>query len=218
MLYTVIMVLVIVTLVAIFSTRKQTEILNAQGKSIKDMGSANRNAIEYSAYTATAGVVCIVLTMLVLFHLRRSQEELKRHSQNLEREYRKREEALQESIGRETQAQLQAQRQSEIVDRLLHSIGNAINSVTVGLDTIRINMADRALTHHLRSLANAVKEHQDAFGDYIEDDVQGQKVAQFITALADDFEEHDKELAETAERVYERAEHIADIIRETRQY
>ena len=79
-------------------------------------------------------------------------------------------------------------------------------------------MADRALTHHLCSLANAVAEHQDAFGDYVENDPQGQKVAQFIIALADDFTEHDRRLAETANRVYERAEYIANIIREIREH
>ncbi len=79
-------------------------------------------------------------------------------------------------------------------------------------------MVDRALTHHLCSLANAVAEHQDAFGDYVENDPQGQKVAEFIIALADDFAEHDRRLAETARRVHERAEYIANIIREIREH
>ncbi len=79
-------------------------------------------------------------------------------------------------------------------------------------------MTNRALTHHLRSLANAVAEHQDAFGDYVANDPQGQKVAEFIIALADEFTEHDKKLAETARRVHERAEYIANIIREIREH
>ena len=118
---------------------------------------------------------------------------LKRRCQNLEQECKEKEEALQESARREAQARTQTQRESEVVDGLLHTIGDAINSVTIGLDTIQANTAGRTLTHHLRSLANAVEAHQDAFGDYVENDPQGQKVAQFIIALADDFAEHERE-------------------------
>jgi len=110
-----------------------------------------------------------------------------------------------------------AGRESEIVDELVHSIGNAITSVTIGIGTIRENVANGKPTRHLLSLAKAVDEHQDDFGDYVKNDPQGQKVAPFIIALADDLAKHDRELAKTANRVHERAEHIANIIRKTQQ-
>jgi signal transduction histidine kinase len=111
------------------------------------------------------------------------------------------------------EAQAYAQGRLEIVDTILHNIGNAINSVTIGIGTVQENLANNRLTNHLLSLANAIKEHQDDFDGYIKNDPQGQKVAPFIIALADDFARQDEELAKTVNRVCERAKHIADIIR-----
>jgi len=111
------------------------------------------------------------------------------------------------------EAQAYAQGRLEIVDTILHNIGNAINSVTIGTGTIQERLLNSKLTQHLLCLANAIKEHQDDFIDYVKNDPQGQKVAPFIIALADDFAKQDEELAKTVTRVRERAEHIADIIR-----
>lgn len=149
--------------------------------------------------------------------LKISQGQLEARIQSLEHKCGKQETALQESAARETQACARAQEKSETIDRLIHIIGNAINSVTIGLGTIQTSMSNRTLTRYLRSLADAVEAHQNAFGDYVENDPQGQKVAQFIVALAKDFAQHDEELAMTATRVHERAEHIANVIRETQE-
>ena len=111
------------------------------------------------------------------------------------------------------EAQAYAQGRLEIMDTILHNIGNAINSVTIGTGTIQESIVDSRLTQHLLSLANVIKEHQDDFIDYVKNDPQGQKVAPFIVALADDFTKQGEELAKTVGRVRERAEHIADIIR-----
>ena len=124
------------------------------------------------------------------------------------------EEALRESMKREAQAY--AQGRLEVINTILHNIGNAINNVTIGISTIEETLAKSKLTRYLISLANAVKEHQDSFADYIQNDPQGQKVAPFIIALADDFMTQDEELAKIVDRVRKRAEHIADIIRTER--
>jgi len=126
-------------------------------------------------------------------------------------ERKRTEEALRESVEREAQAY--AQGRLEIVDTILHNIGNALNSVTIGIGTIQENLVNNRLMGHFRSLANAIKEHQGDFTDYVKNDPQGQKVAPFIIALADDFAKQDEELVKTVSRVRERAEHIADIIR-----
>jgi PAS domain S-box-containing protein len=126
-------------------------------------------------------------------------------------DYRKAKEALRESMEREARAY--AQGRLEILDTMLHNIGNAINSVTVGIGTIQENLARNKLTRRLLSLADAVKEHQDDFSDYVKNDPRGQKVAAFIVALADDFARYNEELAKTVSRVSERAAHIIDITR-----
>lgn len=94
----------------------------------------------------------------------------------------------------------------EIVDTLLHNIGNAINSVTIGVGTIYENVVDNRLTHRLIALAKAIKMHQDDFADYVQNHPQGQQVGPFITALAEDFMKQDEKLAKTVSRVRDRAE------------
>ena len=113
----------------------------------------------------------------------------------------------------EREAQAYAQGRLEVISTILHNIGNAINSISIGIGTIQENLVNNRLTHHLLSLANAIKEHQDDLVDYIKNDPQGQKVAPFTIALADDFEERDERLAKTASRVYERTEYITGLIR-----
>ncbi len=106
-----------------------------------------------------------------------------------------------------------AQGRLEIVDTILHNIGNAINSVTTGIETVHRTLADDPLLRRLRALADAVEAHRDDWIDYIKNDSQGRKVMPFLIALAEDFASRNEELAKTAGRVKDRASHIADIIR-----
>jgi len=101
----------------------------------------------------------------------------------------------------------------EIVDTILHNIGNAVNSVTIGTETIHRGIADNRLIRSLSALAEAVGEHRDDWDDYIENDPQGQQVIPFITALAREFVQENRRLTATANRVRERAQYIADIVR-----
>ena len=113
----------------------------------------------------------------------------------------------------EALARAYTQGRLEIVDTLLHNIGNAINSVTIGIGTVYENLVKNRLTSRLRALADAIEGHQDDFGDYVTNHPQGQKVAPFIIGLADDFMSQDKKLTEIVGRVQDRAEHVADIVR-----
>ena len=106
-----------------------------------------------------------------------------------------------------------AQGRLEIVDTILHNIGNAINSVTTGIETVHRNLADDPSLRRLRALADAVEAHRDDWIDYIKNDSQGRKVMPFLIALAEDFASRNEELAKTVGRVKDRANHIADIIR-----
>ena len=115
-------------------------------------------------------------------------------------------------------AQAFTQGRLEIVDTILHNIGNAINSVSVGIDTIHYQLVNDRLTPRLTALANAIEQHQDNFGDYIKNDPQGQKVLPFILMLAADFNLVKQQWEETVERIRNRAGHIVDIIRTQNSY
>ena len=121
----------------------------------------------------------------------------------------KREEAL---------AQAFAQGRLEIVDTILHNIGNAINSVDIGVDTIHYQLTNDRLIPRFTALAEIIQEHQDNLSDYIKNDPQGQKIAPFIVTLAADLSDVKREFQETVERVRDRCRHIVDIIRTQNSY
>ena len=117
------------------------------------------------------------------------------------------------AIAEEALTQAFAQGRLEIVETILHNIGNAINSVTVGINVLQENLADNELLHHFFTFVDAVKAHKDHWVDYIKNDPQGQQVLPFIIAVAADFNVQNKEVVETLVRVSERVSHITDIIR-----
>ena len=115
-------------------------------------------------------------------------------------------------IAEEALTQAFTQGRLEIVETVVHNIGNAINSVTVGINVLHENLADNELLHHFFAFADAVKAHQDDWVDYINNDQQGQQVLPFIIALAASFTDQNREVTETLKRVRERVAHINDII------
>lgn len=123
---------------------------------------------------------------------------------------------LLESSEREDKAYQQGRQ--EIIDSILHNIGNSINSIMIGIGTIQGGLANNKFSRYLLSLADAVKAHQEDFGSYVENDPQGQKVIPFITALADDFAKYNSDLAKIADRVSDMAKHIGDIIQMDKAY
>ena len=101
----------------------------------------------------------------------------------------------------------------EVVETVLHDIGNAINSVTVGIDTLHQNISEDRLAARLRALADAVNAHRDDWPGYIRDHRQGRNVLPLLIALADDYVRHSRRMRQTVDRVRRRARHIADIVR-----
>ena len=119
-------------------------------------------------------------------------------------------------IAEEALMQAFAQGRLEIVETILHNIGNAINSVTVGINVLQENVVGNQLIHRFSALADMVKAHQEDWVDFIENDPKGQQVLPFMIALASDFTDQNKRLVKTLERVGERVKHIIDIIRTQR--
>ncbi len=118
----------------------------------------------------------------------------------------------------EALAQAFVQGRLEIVDTILHNIGNAINSVTIGIETVYNLLADELLVSRLTALAAALKQHEDNLGDYITNDPQGQKVLPFLLTLSEDFKVADEKLRRTVDRIRNRTRHIVDIIRTQNSY
>ncbi len=116
----------------------------------------------------------------------------------------------------EALSQAFAQGRLEIVDTIVHNIGNAINSVATGMGTIHEQMADNELVNRLTALAEAIEAHRDDWIGYLKSDPQGQQVLPFILGLSQDFVTQNELLTQTVERVENRVTHIVDIIRTQR--
>ena len=119
---------------------------------------------------------------------------------------------------RAEEALLQAfsQGRMEVLDTILHNIGNAINSVAVGTGTIREELQDDHALRGLHALAQAVAAHGDDWIGYLQNDPQGRRVRPFIAALAEQLGAQHDRMQRTVERVAGRVTHIVDIIRTQR--
>ena len=118
----------------------------------------------------------------------------------------------------EALAQAFAQGRLEVMDTILHNIGNAINSVAIGVGTLKEELANDPLIERLTALSEAVEAHAEDWGDYVQHDPQGQQVRPFLLALAADFVEQNRELIRTVERVNSQTSHIVDIVRAQRGF
>ena len=101
----------------------------------------------------------------------------------------------------------------EVIDTVLHNIGNAINSVATGVDTLHVWFDDNELMRRFGKLADLVAAHDRDWTSWLKHDAQGRQMRPFLLALVRDLTgEHDRLLG-TIARVRERVRHIVDIIR-----
>ena len=111
-----------------------------------------------------------------------------------------------------------AQGKIEIIDTILHNIGNAVNSVATGVDTIDRELRDKTLTRRLRVLVDELEAHRGEWADYIESDPRGRMVLPFVIALGNDIIRRDEKIGKAAARARSRIEHIVEIIRTQRAF
>ena len=104
----------------------------------------------------------------------------------------------------------------EIVDTIVHNIGNAITSVTTGIETLRQSLADDRFGRRLTGLADAVRAHREDWIEYLRKDPQGRKVMPFLISLSAGYAMKQEALQSTVERVRDQARAIADLVRNQR--
>ena len=113
----------------------------------------------------------------------------------------------------EALAQAFAHGRLEVIDTVLHNIGNAINSVATGVDTLHQWLDEGELTRRFARVADLVAAHERDWIPWLEHDEQGRQVRPFLLALVRDLAAEHETLLGTAGRVRERVRHIVDIIR-----
>ena len=101
----------------------------------------------------------------------------------------------------------------EVIDTVLHNIGNAINSVATGADTLHAWFEDNELMRRFRTLSEVVTAHERDWTSWLENDAQGRQIRPFLLSLIRDLTTEQERLLRTSMRVRERVRHIVDIIR-----
>ena len=101
----------------------------------------------------------------------------------------------------------------EVIDTVLHNIGNAINSVATGVDTLHGWFQDNELMRRFGKLADVVDAHDRDWTAWLEHDAQGRQMRPFLLALVRDLTGEHEKLVGTVARVRNRVRHIVDIIR-----
>ena len=106
----------------------------------------------------------------------------------------------------------------EVLDTIVHNIGNAINSVAIGVGTLHGALHKNRELRRLRALARVVEQHQDDLPTYLQTSPQGRQAVPFLIALVADFSAQNRRLTETIDRVSMRVAHIVDLIRTQRAF
>ena len=101
----------------------------------------------------------------------------------------------------------------EVIDVVLHNIGNAINSVATGMDTLHERYKDLEVIRRFNALAKLVSAHDHDWTTWLEHDAQGRRLRPFLLALIRDLNSEQELVRKTATRVRDRVRHIVDIIR-----
>ena len=104
----------------------------------------------------------------------------------------------------------------EAIEAVLHNVGNALNSVTVGVGTLYDALRSNELAGRLSALAEAAAPHRDDPVPWLRDDPQGRQAVPFFVALAADLAAQNARWLATVTRVRERVRHIVDVIRTER--
>lgn len=124
--------------------------------------------------------------------------------------------ALERKRREEALVRAHSQGRIEVVETVLHNIGNAINSVTIGIDSIARDLTRDTLVSRLVSLADVLQERHGDLAEYLANDEQGKQVVPYLRALAGDLVAQHAAFRSTADRVGKRAEHVADVVRSQR--
>ena len=104
----------------------------------------------------------------------------------------------------------------QILDTILHNIGNAINTVAIGMGSIKEELVANVPLRRFSYLTKAIDAHEIDFFSYLKDDPQGQTVIPFILALNRDFAVQNRALTETTDRVHKTVSQIVNIIQTER--
>jgi PAS domain S-box-containing protein len=131
-------------------------------------------------------------------------------------ERREAEEALRLS----QQKLLQASRiagMAEVATGVLHNIGNVLNSVNVSAGLV-VEKLRRSKAPKLAKAAALLTDHNSHLGEYLTNDVNGQKLPDYLTKLGEFFVTENAELLNEVDQLNRNIEHIKEVVAMQQSY
>jgi len=162
---------------------------------------------------ALAGYVMIFCLTLIIRPIMRSHLALEETSQQLiqETNARKAVEEQANTLG----AQLsEVEKQAEMADMMnsmLHNIGNVLNSVNTSTGVIREKIQHSEMLN-VRKLVLLLEEHEADLADFFTNNPKGKQIPQYLQMLAITWENDEKILLAEAESLEKNVQHVRNII------
>jgi PAS domain S-box-containing protein len=131
-------------------------------------------------------------------------------------ERREAEEALRLS----QQKLLQASRiagMAEVATGVLHNIGNVLNSVNVSAGLV-VEKLRRSKAPKLAKAAALLTDHNSDLGEYLTNDMNGQKLPDYLTKLGEFFVTENAELLNEVDQLNRNIEHIKEVVAMQQSY
>ena len=101
----------------------------------------------------------------------------------------------------------------EAASTVLHNVGNALNSVATGIESLRERLRARRTLNRLSAVAEALESHREDWIDYLENDPQGQQAIPLLLALHKQWKKEYAGFQRILERSADRVQHVVGIMR-----
>ena len=100
---------------------------------------------------------------------------------------------------------------AEVASRVLHNVGNVLNSVNVSAETA-LNSAGDLPVDDLRKVAAMLREHADDLGSYVTEDPRGRLIPEFIDELGEQMVSDRVLLVKELHTLTEQINHIKSVV------
>jgi two-component system, NtrC family, sensor kinase len=106
---------------------------------------------------------------------------------------------------------------AEVATGVLHNIGNVLNSVNVSAGLV-VEKLRRSKAPKLAKAAALLTDHNGDLGEYLTNDVNGQKLPDYLTKLGEFFVTENAELLNEVDQLNRNIEHIKEVVAMQQSY
>ena len=106
---------------------------------------------------------------------------------------------------------------TEVATGVLHNVGNVLNSVNVSCTLIRDQLRESRVGN-VSKVAALLAEHKEDLASFLSDDPRGRQIPAYLESLGSALKEEYESISGQAESLYERVEHIKEIVSMQQNY